>query len=386
MEPLILLLIAFLILIVVLPFVAIAKANAAKRTVDDLLARLSSVEDDLGTLRQSASLAKPGAPVSPSPAIPPPLPVTAPAAVREAPKESEPPPIPQALIDAKERQAAIPIRPPIDWEQFMGAKLFAWIGGLALFLGVAFFVKYSFEHNLIPPELRVAIGFVVGLSLLVGGVLLKREENAVTAQTLCATGILVLYTVTFACRSYYHFSFFGLIPTLILMTLITAVTFLLAVRMDAIAVAILGLAGGFLTPILLSTGQDNPLGLFGYIALLDIGLLMVARRKEWPALPILGAIGTVLMQIGWVAQFFLREEYFLGDKVFVPMAIFLGFEFLFCSALASTKHASKSEGAVSAAAIGMGGAAILWGFYFLSFQALGYRPVLLLSYIFIADI
>src|SRR5207249_433349 len=215
MEPLILLLIAFLILIVVLPFVAIAKANAAKRTVDDLLARLSSVED---ALRQSASLAKPGAPVSPSPAIPPPLPVTAPAAVREAPKELEPPPIPQALIDAKERQAAIPIRPPIDWEQFMGAKLFAWIGGLALFLGVAFFVKYSFEHNLIPPELRVAIGFVVGLSLLVGGVLLKREENAVTAQTLCATGILVLYTVTFACRSYYHFAFFGLLPTLLLMT------------------------------------------------------------------------------------------------------------------------------------------------------------------------
>ena len=268
----------------------------------------------------------------------------------------------------------------------MGAKLFAWIGGLALFLGVAFFVKYSFEHNLIPPEVRVAIGFAVGLVLVVGGLALKRKENVVTAQTLCATGTLILYAVTFACRSFYHFAFFGLVPTFLLMTLITAVAFLLAVRLNAIAVAILGMAGGFLTPILLSTEQDNPVGLFGYIALLDIGLLMVARRKEWSALPILGAIGTGLMQIGWVTQFFLREEYFLGDKVFVPMAIFLGFEFLFCSALASTKRASKSEGAVSAAAIGMGGAAILWGFYFLSFQALGYRPVLLLSYIFIADI
>src|SRR5207247_7818235 len=240
MEPLILLLIAFLILIVVLPFVAIAKTNAAKSTVDDFLARLSSVEDDLGTLRQSASLAKPGAPVSPSQAIPPPLPVTAPASFREAPKESEPPPIPQALIDAKERQAAIPIRPPIDWEQCMGAKLFAWIGGLALFLGVAFFVKYSFEHNLIPPELRVAIGFAVGLALLGGGILLKRKENAVTAQTLCATGILVLYAVTFASRAYYHFAFFGLIQTFSLMALITAVAFLLAIRLNAMLVAVLG--------------------------------------------------------------------------------------------------------------------------------------------------
>src|SRR6266403_5936785 len=268
MEPLILLLIAFLILIVVLPFVAIVKANAAKRTVDDLLARLSSVENELRTLGQQEVFAtKPEglAPATPPTvvAVPPPPSVIAPASVREA--ESQPPPIPQELLEAEAPRAAIPARPPIDWEQFMGAKLFAWIGGLALFLGVAFFVKYSFEHNLIPPELRVKIGFVVGVSLLVGGVLLKRKENAVTAQTLCATGILVLYAVTFACRSYYHFAFFGLIPTFLLMALITVVAFLLAVRLNAIVVAILGIAGGFLTPVLLSTGQDYPLGLFVYI-------------------------------------------------------------------------------------------------------------------------
>jgi uncharacterized membrane protein len=145
----------------------------------------------------------------------------------------------------------------------MGAKMFAWIGGLALFLGVAFFVKYSFEHNLIPPELRVAIGFVVGLALIIGGVALKRKENVVTAQTLCATGILILYAVTFACHAYYHFRIFALAPTFTLMALITLAAFLLAVRMRAIVVSILGIAGGFLTPILLSSGQDNPAALFG---------------------------------------------------------------------------------------------------------------------------
>src|SRR5947199_4600638 len=385
MEPLILLHIAFLILIVVLPFVAIAKANAAKRTVDDLLARLSSVEDDLRTLRQSASLAKPGAPVSTSPAIPPPLPVTAPAAVREAPKESEPPPIPQELIDAKARQAAIPIRPPIDWEQFMGAKLFAWIGGLAPFLGVAFFVKYSFEHNLIPPELRVAIGFLTGIALVVGGVALKRRENVVTAQTLCATGILILYAVTFACRSFYHFPFFGLIPTFALMSLITAAAFLLAVQLDALVVAVLGIAGGFLTPVLLSTGQDNPFGLFGYIWFVDIGLLAVARRKEWSSLPILGAVGTVLMQIAWVGNFFLEGKYFAGNKTLIPMAVFLGFEVLFLAAALTTKRAGKLDHAISGAALGVGAFAMLWAFYFFSFTTIGSRPLLILSYLFLVD-
>src|SRR5438045_7348632 len=124
----------------------------------------------------------------------------------------------------------------------MGAKLFAWIGGLALFLGIAFFVKYSFEHNLIPPELRIAIGFVVGAVLVVGGLLLKRKENAVTAQTLCATGILVLYAVTFACRAYYHFACFGLIPPFLLMMLLTALAFLLSVRLNAIMAPLLALA------------------------------------------------------------------------------------------------------------------------------------------------
>jgi uncharacterized membrane protein len=404
MEALVFLLLVVIAVCFVLPLVAIAKVTRVRRSVEDFETRLRGLEAELQMLRhpsgeptterpfdaqKETETAEPEPFVSPPIAeslevrpgsVPPPLPDEVLAAATSAPPPM-PPQSPSAEVPAPQ-----PSLPPINWEQFMGAKLFAWIGGLALFLGVAFFVKYSFEHNLIPPEVRVAIGFAVGLVLVVGGLALKRKENVVTAQTLCATGTLILYAVTFACRSFYHFAFFGLVPTFLLMTLVTAVAFLLAVRLNAIAVAILGIAGGFLTPILLSTGQDNPFGLFGYIALLDIGLLMVARRKEWIALPVLGAVGTVLMQIGWVTQFFLREQYFLGNRVFVPMAIFLGFELLFCTALASTKRASKSEGAVSTAAIGMGGAAVLWGFYFLSFQAFGYRPALLLSYIFLADI
>ena len=138
----------------------------------------------------------------------------------------------------------------------MGVKLFAWLGGLGLFLGVAFFVKYSFEHDLIPPEVRVALGFLVGLGLLVAGVRMAGKAYDVTAQTLCATGVVSLYAVTFACRSVYHFPFFELIPTFLLMVLITATAFLLAVRLDAPVVAILGMLGGFLD--LASGLQDRP--------------------------------------------------------------------------------------------------------------------------------
>ena len=402
MEAVVVLLLIVIAACFVLPLVAITKASTARRRVEDCETRLRGLEAELQMLRRtpgeseteqpftSEKEAEEGKPfilptvTQPSQirasSVPPPLPPEVIAAATSVPAPALPQP------PAAEPRAPKPSLPAINWEQFMGAKLFAWIGGLALFLGVAFFVKYSFEHNLVPPEMRVAIGFAVGLGLVIGGLALKRKENRVTAQTLCATGVLILYAVTFACRSFYHFAFFGLVPTFLLMTLITVVAFLLAVRLNAIMVAILGMAGGFLTPILLSAGQDNPFGLFGYILLLDIGLLMVTRRKQWSALPILGAVGTVLMQIAWVTQFFLREEYFLANRVLVPIAIFLGFELLFCTALGTTKRGSKSENAFAAAAIGTGGAAILWGFYFLSFQTFGNRPALLLSYIFLADI
>src|SRR5437660_1329841 len=316
--------------------------------------------------------------VIPSVSVPPPLPVTA-----------VPPPIPETQpitpVEEVQMETAPPPARTIDWEQFMGAKMFAWVGGFALFLGVAFFVKYSFEHNLISPELRVAIGFLAGIALVVGGAALKRKENIVTAQTLCATGILILYAVTFACRSFYHFPFFGLIPTFALMLLITATAFLLAVRMDALVVAILGIAGGFLTPVLLSTGQDNPAGLFGYIALLDIGLLAVARRKEWSSLPILGAVGTVLMQIAWVGSFFLHGQYFAGNKTLIPMAVFLGFEILFLFAALTTSRPGKLDTAISGAGLAVGAFAMLWAFYFFSFTTIGSRPRLILSYLFLVD-
>jgi hypothetical protein len=386
MEVLVLFIIGLLIAMFVLPFVALAKANAAKRGIDDLAARLESLENEVHSLRQHTVTApKSEAAVIAVEAIPSPLPIATPIPIVQE-RKSEPPPIPDEFVKATVSQIAATRRPPINWEQFMGAKLFAWIGGLALFLGVAFFVKYSFEHNLIPPELRVAIGFVIGVSLLIGGLLLKRKENAITAQTLSATGVLVLYAVTFACRSYYHFAFFGLVPTFLLMTLITVVAFLLAVRLNAIVVAVLGLAGGFLTPVLLSTGQDNPLGLFAYIALLDIGLLAVAQRQRWNVLPILGAVGTALMQFAWGATFFVPEKYFVGNKVLVAMAVFAGFQALFLAAVAWSKRTGKMNRELSACALGLAAVAMCSAFYLLSFQTIGQRPALLFSYLFILDL
>jgi len=220
-----------------------------------------------------AALSTPAAPTpspTPSPGWAGAQPYQAPA--RPAPpKREQVPALQTAQTPPPRPQPPQPAAPAFNWEQFMGVKGFAWIGGFALFLGIVFAIQYAYARHLISPALQAGFGFLIGLGVLAGGVVMSRKNLSALSQTLCATGVVILYTVTFSCRSIYRFEFFGPIPTFLLMALITATAILLAVRFQALVVAILGMLGGFLTPILVSTGQDNPLGLFGYIAILDAG-------------------------------------------------------------------------------------------------------------------
>src|SRR6185503_12377411 len=70
-------------------------------------------------------------------------------------------------------------------------------------------------------------------------------------------------------------------------------------RNESQLVAWLGLSGGFATPILLSTGRDEPIALFSYLILLDASFLFVARRRRWPLVGALGLLGTFLIQGAW---------------------------------------------------------------------------------------
>ena len=98
-------------------------------------------------------------------------------------------------------------------------KLFAWLGGFVLLLGVVLLVKYSFENNLITPAMRVVIGAVIGLGLLSAGWLTGRRNYRVPGQSLCATGVLVLYADIFGAHEFY-----GLISLMLAFVLMSAVT------------------------------------------------------------------------------------------------------------------------------------------------------------------
>ena len=367
MDEIIFLLVIVSGALLIMPIVALVFANKARRRAEELGAEIRSLREFEARLIRRIEVLEAGnnaapqqeasppaaaapfiAPVAPrefsaaaapaplpepvfvtAPAMPPPIPQTEPVVAKTfAPP---PPALPAGLSPSAESKPRPAPAPSLSLEQFMGAKLFAWVGGLALFLGVIFFVKLSIERGWISPELRTAIGFVIGVALLGAGVVIQRRRlYATLAHTLCATGTVVLYGVSYAAHSLYHIPpFHHALVTFGLMTLITAAAFLLAVRMEAQVVAVLGMLGGFLTPIFCSTGHDNPGGLFGYIALLDIGVLAVAKHKRWLYLTALAAAGTIIMQAGWMMKFFHSSLYAMGAATWIPVTVFLGFATLF---------------------------------------------------------
>ncbi len=389
------LIITLLVLVlIVFPIWAIVRIISLGGQNDALAHQLQAVERDLQELREKLRgdrVATPAVASSPPPVVepkpiaqppiaPPPRPVAAaaPVVAREAPPAPPPLPTPQPPLPPRAPEPSFIAR--IDWEQFMGVKLFAWLGGLAALLGVAFFLKYAFEHNFIPPEVRAAAGFLFGAGLILFGLKLDRGRYAAGAQTLIATGVVSLYAVTFACNAVYHFAFFGQLPTFLLMTLITGTAFLLAVRLEARVIAILGMLGGFLTPVLLSTGHDNPPGLFGYIALLDIGLIAVALHRRWNFLVALGAGGTVLMQLGWAGKFLTPE------KAPTAMVVCLAFCALFLAAYEVARRLERRTTELTGAALAFPFVAFGFALAFLFYSSVAARPGLLFAFIFAADL
>lgn len=363
------------------------------------------------------------APVHPAPAVERPepvplpaaalLPVTEPAPAPAPVSETKPPVLPPPL-PARAKPVAVPPdiglaaakvsassfapepfhpvpplpkpKPAINLEMFLGARLFAWLGGLAMFLGVIYGVRHAFQHDLIPPSLRAAFGFAVGLGLGVAGLLLHRKERyKVLAQSLTATGVLVLYGVSYASYAVYHFPFFNAATTFGLMSLITITAFVLSVRMNAQVVAILGMLGGFLTPPLCSTGEDRVFALFAYVALLDVGLVAVARHKRWFHLVPFAVLGTVVMQLGWMDSFFLKGGYQYGNLTWIVVGIFCGFTWLMTLAARWCLSRDENDLKVGGSALAMAGIAMLVAMAQMGHESVATRPVLLYTMVLLIN-
>ncbi len=226
-------------------------------------------------------------------------------------------PPPPHLMETKSSRRILSSRTREEWEALIGGKLLNRIGALALIIGIGFFLKYAFDNNWINELTRVLIGAGIGILSLVGGYRTHERGFRVFAQGLVGAGIAILYLSVYAGFIFYH-----LMPqwvAFVFMAVVTIVAFLHGLYYESLAEGILGWAGGFLTPVLLSTGHANEVGLFTYIVLLDAGLIaLVVKRDQWAILEPLAFIGTWIVYISWYWEYYADADLWL-TVVFVTL-------------------------------------------------------------------
>ncbi len=278
----------------VIAIAAFAFARKAQEQVARLRERLDALEAT-------------GATTAARPAPPPlpqfePAPPSAPAAAPDpAPAMSEPDTAPPEAEAAT--GAAPPPSPPAEpgFEERLGTRWVVWIGGLTLALGGFFMVRYSIEAGLLGPGVRVALGGLFALALLGAGEWTRRKESisdivalpiADIPAILTAAGTAVAFATVYAAYALYGF----LAPaTAFILLGMVALGTLAAALLHGPALAGLGVAAGFVTPLLVSSAQPDYWALYVYLAIVTAAALALARIRLWRWL----AITTIAFALLW---------------------------------------------------------------------------------------
>ena len=219
--------------------------------------------------------------------------------------------------------------------QLLLQKITAWftsgnvpvkVGVIISFIGVSFLLKYAIDRELmvIPLEFRLLAVAAAGLALVVVGWRL-RERARVYALSLQGGGVGILFLTIFTALQLWQ-----LLPAALAFFMLVALALLtgaLAVLQNSRSLVILGVVGGFLAPILTSTGQGSHVVLFSYYLVLNGAILGIAWFRAWRELNLVGFVFTFLIGSLWGYQYYRPE--LLGST-----QPFLVLSFLFYQAIA----------------------------------------------------
>jgi uncharacterized membrane protein len=189
-----------------------------------------------------------------------------------------------------------------DLESLIGGSWFNRLGILALIVAVCLFLKYAFDNNWIGPTGRIAIGVFLGAAMLPWSQWLLSRGYAYFSEGIAALGqATLLLSIWAGCR---YYTLFSLDVGFAAMIVVTAVMAAVAIGRNSERIAVLSLIGGFLTPMLLSTGRDQEFALFVYLLILGAGFLVMAAFREWPTLAPLSFVMTQVYFWGYYSEFY----------------------------------------------------------------------------------
>ena len=308
----------------VLAIVALNRSAALRFELTTLRRRVEELEErGVAEIPATQSIPEPIIPpASVAPPITPVVNVAQPEPAIEAESESVDPWSSQAKPETVEKKVSSPtVEQPsafggmvstlVRW--FMQGNPMAKLGILLLFLGLSFLLRYTVEHALFPLELRLATAALFAIGLLAVGWRL-RHKQPVYALILQGGATGVLYLTVFGA-----FRLWQMLPMTLafaLLVVICAASVGLAILQKALSLAMLASLGGYLAPLLLSTGGGSHVALFSFYLLLSIGILAISIWQHWRELNLLGLLFTFGVGGLWGLDGY-RPDYYLSCQLFL---------------------------------------------------------------------
>ncbi|MDE1153399.1 MAG: DUF2339 domain-containing protein [Micavibrio sp.] len=200
-----------------------------------------------------------------------------------------------------------------------GKKLPVWIGGIALALAGFYLVKYTIEKGLLTQEVRIFLGTAFGFALALAGRYIRVSKPDMAdgkriAQALTGAAIADLYATSYAAVSVWHVV--SPAAGFVCLALVTVFAVILSLR-HGMPIAILGLAGGFLTPVMVTTDHPSAVSLFIYLYFLIAGFFALVRNQGWWVL----AIPVTLLGFFWVPVWIFGGHFAADDGICLGLFI-----------------------------------------------------------------
>jgi uncharacterized membrane protein len=188
------------------------------------------------------------------------------------------------------------------------------IGAIVLFFGLAFLAKYAILNGFIGIKTRFIVLGIIGIALGDIGYFV-RNKNRVYAMIMQGLGIAVLYLTIYSASKFYNL--FSLNSAFIMMLIIVVIGSILALMQDSLELAMFSVVGGFLAPILVSSGDGNYKLLFGYYALLNVGIFIISYKKAWRVLNLVGFTFTFIIGTAWAVLRYSPDKFAISESFLI---------------------------------------------------------------------
>ncbi|MFH1722562.1 MAG: DUF2339 domain-containing protein [Candidatus Altiarchaeota archaeon] len=223
-------------------------------------------------------------------------------------------------------------------EEDIGRTWFNRIGIISIFLGVAFFIKFGLEQDLLGPIGKVAVGIISGFVLIIAGELFDRRQYSSFARSLTGGGFAVLYLTFHAAHSFY--GLISLIQSLGLLFIVSILTIVFSIRYNSVLIAAEAFLLGFLVGWIGGVVEYT----LSYNILLLLGLAFLVTRREWGYLTLIGLLFVYLTHYSWMIgldEFSFAEVGYLVAYMLIFNAVAL------TSKISSKKHEKGEFGELS---------------------------------------